>query len=311
MTAPDRIAHLRGLGRHLAARLRGQDHLLPHLASGFARAALALPDSRRPAASFLLVGPTGTGKSLSFEIACEYTFGPGHLAVFDMSEFQSESAVNKLIGENRGDGGLLGQVLEHFPAGGLLFDEIEKAHSRVMDLFLQILWRGCITVATGKTYPMGGYIVGFTSNIGAADAMRMTHSTFASVEQATLRRVSQSLRPELAGRIDEQLVFARLTPEVQREICALEVAAESSRLNGQGYDLVVLAEALDFLVREGFHPELGARPVRRAVASFIQDAVLRELFAKGVASGEIIPDPRERRLCFRTDFGRGLSSGAS
>jgi ATP-dependent Clp protease ATP-binding subunit ClpA len=296
MTDSAHLASIRGLSLHLASRIRGQDHLLPRLASGFGRAALSLPDPRRPAASFLLVGPTGSGKSLSFEVACNYTFGPDRLAVFDMSEYQDHSAVNKLLGESRDDPGLLGQVLGRLPSGGLLFDEIEKAHSLVMDLFLQMLERGCITVATGTTYPMGGYVVGFTSNIGAADAMRMAHSTFASIEQATLRRVGQSLRPELISRLDEQLVFSRLDPEVQREICALEVASETSRLQGQGYDLAVSREAMDFLMREGFHPQLGARRLRNAVASHLQDAVLRSLLNSGLAHGTIVVDPAERRL---------------
>lgn len=280
----------------MRSRIRGQDHLMPRIASGFCRAALSLADARRPAVSYLLVGPTGTGKSLSFELACDYTFGPGRLAIFDMTEYQDRSAVNKLIGEDRDDPGLLGRTLNELPSGALLFDEIEKAHSLVMDLFLQILWRGCITVATGRTFPMGGYVIGFTSNIGAADAMRMANSTLASIEHATLRRVGQSLRPELIGRLDEQLVFGRLAPEVQREICALEVAAEAARLRGQGYDLSVTPEAMEFLMREGFHPELGARPLRKTVGRELQGAVMRALFASGTACGKVVPDSAQPRL---------------
>ncbi len=296
MVDPIRLAHLRGLAPHLSARVRGQEHLLPRVADGFARAALALPDAERPAASMLLVGPTGTGKSKTFLDACAYTFGSSRCATFDMSEYQDQSAVNKLLGESRDDPGLLGRTLDAVPSGGLLFDEIEKAHRLVMDLFLQILWRGCITVATGQTYRMGTYVIGFTSNIGAADAMRMAHSTFASIEQATLRRVSQSLCPEFVGRLDEKLVFAGLTPTVQREICCLEVATETARLRTQGYDLAVSPEALEFLMREGFHPEHGARSLHKAVASHLQTAVLRSLFASGHASGFVVPETKRRGL---------------
>jgi len=286
----DRIAHLRGLEAHLRARIRGQDHLLPRLAAAFCRGALRLTDPQRPLASLLLVGPTGTGKSEAFALATAQVFGPDRLATFDLSEYQDASAVNKLLGENRSDPGLLGRVLERHPTGGLLFDEIEKAHSLVLDLFLQVLWRGCVTVATGRTFTFGGHVLGFTSNVGAAETMRMDHSRFASVEQATLRRVGQTLRPEFVARLDEQLVFARLGPDVQREICALEVRRETERLRGLGYDLDLSREALEFLVREGFHPQLGARPLRKTVERQLQNAVMRQLFSHGTVAGCLVID---------------------
>lgn len=296
MINPARIAHLRGLEAHLRARIRGQDHILPRVTAAFCRSALNLTAPDRPRASLLLVGPTGTGKSEVFACATNYVFGPGHLVTFDMSEYQDRSAVNKLLGEDRADPGLLGRALQHAPTGGILFDEIEKAHSLVMDLFLQILWRGCITVATGETFTLGNHVVGFASNIGAADAMRMAHSRFASVEQATLRRVEQTLRPELVGRLDEKLVFARLGPAVQEEICALEVQRETDRLRGLGYDLVVSREAMEFLVREGFHAQLGARPLRKNVERHLQEAVVRGLFTHGCGSGHVSADRSARRL---------------
>lgn len=299
MDGADRIAHLRGLETHLRARIRGQDHILARIAAAFCRSALNLTAPDRPRASLLLVGPTGTGKSEVFACATDYVFGPGHLVTFDMSEYQDRSAVNKLLGEDRNDPGLLGRALQQLPAGGLLFDEIEKAHSLVMDLFLQVLWRGCITVATGQTLTFGNHVVGFTSNIGAADAMRMARSCFSSIEQATLRRVEQNLRPELVGRLDETLVFSRLSPAVQEEICALEVARETARLRDLGYDLVVSREALEFLLREGFHPHLGARPLRKTVERHLQDAVARALFGFGAARGILVPDAMEPRCRLR------------
>lgn len=271
---------------------------MPTIAGAFGRVALALASTERPGSSLLLVGPTGTGKSEIFISACEYVFGPGRLATIDMSEYQAKTAVDKLIGENRADPGLLGRTLRASPSGGLLFDEVEKAYPLVMDLFLQMLWRGCITVATGETFSLGGYVIGFTSNIGAAEAMRMAHSRFSSVEQATLRRVEETLRPEFVGRLEEKLVFARLGPEVQREICALEVRRETARLKGIGYDLEVSEEAMEFLIREGFHPHLGARPLRKAVERHLQSAVMRSLFAAGAANGKLVVDPAARNLVF-------------
>jgi len=288
MVDAERIAHLRGLEAHLRANIRGQDHLLPRIAASFARGALGIAAPDRPRGSLLFVGPTGTGKTETFLRATEYVFGPGHLVSFDMSEYQDRSAVNKLLGENREDAGLLGRALTAVKNGGVLFDEVEKAHPLVLDLFLQILWHGRITVATGEGFRFGDYFVGFTSNIGAAEAMRMEHSRHASVEHATLRRVEQELRPELVGRIDEKLVFARLGPDVQREICALEVARETARLRAIGFDLEVSREALEFLMREGFHPHLGARPLRKTVERQLQDAVVRDLFATGCGWGRVV-----------------------
>ncbi len=293
------IAHLRGLEAHLRARIRGQDHILPRIAAGFCRGALQLASPERPRGSFLLVGPTGTGKTETFTAATDYVFGPGHLVSFDMSEYQDRAAVNKLLGEDREDAGLLGQALASASGGGVLFDEIEKAHPLVLDLFLQILWHGRVTVATGQTYRFGNHFVGFTSNIGSAEAMRMERSKLASIEQVVLRTVERTLRPELVGRIDEKLVFARLTPDVQREICALEVRRETERLRRLGYDLEVSREAMEFLLREGFHPRLGARPLRKVVERSLQDAVVDRLFARGVGCGVLVHDPIHGRLTLR------------
>lgn len=204
-----------------------------------------------------------------------------------MTEYQDRSAINKLLGEDRADIGLLGRALREVECGTLLFDEFEKAHPLILDVFLQMLWNARVTVATGETFRLASFYLGFTSNIGGADATRMAHSSFSSVEQAILRRVEQTLRPELVGRIDEKLVFARLSPDVQREICELEVRKETERLRGLGYDLEVSREAIEFLIREGFHPHLGARPLRKTVERHLQDAVVRRLFAIGIVRGRV------------------------
>lgn len=285
---PDRLARLRGMEAHLRRTIRGQDHILPRVASVFVRGELGLAEPTRPRGSLLLCGPTGTGKTEAVTCATNYAFGPGHLACFDMSEYQDRSAVNKLLGEDRSDAGLLGRALAAIPSGTLLFDEIEKAHSLVLDLFLQMLWHARITVATGQTFDLSNHYVAFTSNLGGAEAMRMEQSKLASIEQAVLRRVGGSFRPELVGRIDEKLVFARLSPEVQREICGLVVTAETARLRGLGYDLKVSREALDFLVREGHDPLLGARPMRRAVEGHLQRAVVASLMTAGTACGRVV-----------------------
>jgi ATP-dependent Clp protease ATP-binding subunit ClpA len=286
MTAPS-LDHLRGLLPHLHARIRGQDHVLPRLASVLNRAALGLPRPDRPLGVVLLVGPTGSGKSESFRCGVRYAFGPDALHTVDCSELQGDDAIRKFIGEHRQDPGLLGLVLRRVSHGALLLDEVEKAHVGIHDLLLQMFGEGRITVATRETFDLTRFVIGLTSNIGADESLRMEHSRFASIEQATLRRVSETLRRELVGRIDEKLVFARLSPAVQREICALEVRRETDRLRSAGFDLQVSPAALEFLLREGFHPQLGARPLRQTVDRRLQDLVVEALFAQGTARGRV------------------------
>lgn len=285
MVDPARIVHLRGLEAHLRGHIIAQDHVLPGSPQRLPAANSGSPTPPAPAGFVPPGQPTGSGKTETFTCAIDHTFGPGHLTVFDMLGSSDKSAVTKLIGADRDDPGLLGRALRTRPRGGLLFDELEKAYPLVMDLFLQILWNGRVTLATGETVSFHDHYVGFASNIGGAEAMRMARSKFASIEQAVLRRVVQSLRPEFVARIDETLVFALLSPDAQREICGLVVRNETARLRGLGYDLQVSREALEFLVREGFHPQLGARPLRKTVERQLQDAVVRELFRTGSAGG--------------------------
>lgn len=288
-----RIEHLRNLEAHLLKNIRGQDRVLARVAPALMRGELGLSDPSRPRASFLFVGPTGTGKSELGSVFSGYLFGADSLMAFDMSEYQNKESVEKMIGSDRSDAGLLGKALSAHACGTLLFDEMEKAHPEVLDLFLQILWHGRITVATGRTFSLKDYYVVFTSNIGAADAMRMERSSAATVEESVQRRVRQKLRPELVGRIDEIAVFSRLGLDVQREICSLLIEREIARLrrNG-GYQLEVAEGVMEFLLREGYDPHYGARPMQRAVSRHIQDAVVRALFERGAAHGRIVLNGR-------------------
>ena len=299
MTPAARQEHLRGLESFLRDRLRGQDHVLPRAAALFHRGELGLASQQRPRGSFLAVGPTGVGKTELTLLCGEYVFGQNHVCRFNLSEYAREDAVARFLGGNAQDRGAFGDVMQGRKRGILLFDEIEKAYWRLWDLFLQLLDPGYITLASGETISVAGFYLGFSSNIGGAEAMRMEQSRFASVEQAVLRLVTNTLRPELVGRIQEKWVFARLPPDVQREVCGLRVKDEVHRLRGLGYDLRVSPEAIEFLVREGFHSQLGARPLRHAVESHLQDAVVRGLFAIGAASGEVIPETGGRTLVIK------------
>ena len=287
MPSAEQLTHLSGLEAHLRAHLRGQDHVLARAAAVFSRGELGLVRGDRPRGAFLAVGPTGTGKTELVLLAARYLFGDGHVRRFDLSEFQRGDAVERLLGADAADGGAIGRAAVGESPRVWLFDELEKAHPKVFDLFIQMLEPGHVTLATGEVVSLCRDYVAFTSNLGAAEAMRMARSNLASVEQAVLRRVAESLRPELLARIPEKLVFGRLTPDVQRAIAELHLAAEVARLKSVGFDLQVSREALEFLMREGFHPHLGARPLRQTIERQLQDAVVRGLFSTGAGSGRI------------------------
>lgn len=291
-----RIARLSGLEAHLRSHIIGQDHVLPRVAALFASGECGLGDTARPKGSLLFAGPTGTGKSETLKCAVEYALGAGRVVPFDMSEYQDESAVKRLLGSDRNDPGLLGKALQENSEGALFFDEMDKAFRPLLDVFLQILWDGRVTVATGQTFNLERYYVCFATNVGGAEATRMEHSSPHRIEQAVIRRVRESLRPEFFGRLDEVLVFRKLSPENLRAICDLEVWREVTRLRSIGYDVELTPDALEFLIREGYDSQLGARPLRKAVERHVRHAIVRDLFASGFGKGKIGVDLAQRRL---------------
>jgi ATP-dependent Clp protease ATP-binding subunit ClpB len=274
------LERLRNLEPHLKSNVKGQDHVLPRLCSVLQRGELGLAHPSRPKGSFLFVGPTGVGKTELTVAFTDYLFGEEFLHRFDMSEFQNQSSVGLLLGASGSETGMLGRALAKHDRGTLLFDEMEKAHPLVLDLFLQILDTGRTTLSNGETKNLNGYYIVFTSNIGAGDAMRMENSAFATIERTVLRRVDQTLRPELVARISEKLVFNRLSYVVQREICELMVRRESNRLNALGFEVTIDATTIEILVREGYHRTLGARPMRTMVDRFLQERAAIPVLAR-------------------------------
>ncbi len=287
MANADQIERLRGLESFLNTRLLGQDQVIARAAAVFTRGELGLARKDRPRGTFLAVGPTGTGKTELVLLTARYLWGESQVCRFDLSEYQREDAIERLLGANSQDGGAMGRAAPVASPRVWLFDEMEKAHPKVFDLFIQILEPGCLTLATGEKISFQDDYVAFTSNVGSAESMRMTRSNRTSVEQAVLRRVGETLRPEFVARIPDQLVFDRLTPSIQRKIAQLHLANEVARMRSVGHDLVVSQEALEFLIREGFHSHLGARPLRQTIERHLQNAVVRGLFEKGTGSGRI------------------------
>ena len=281
---------LHELESYLRQRIRGQDQVLPRIVSLLQRGELGLTKPGRPRGSFLFLGPTGVGKT---EVTLTFTgflMSKEHLFRFDMSEYQTQESLGLLLGGKLGERGTLGMVYDRSKIGTLLFDEIEKAHPRVLDVFLQILDAARVTLASGETLELSGFYVVFTSNIGSADLMNLQYSTPATMERHVLTRAQQQMRPELYARITEKLVFNRLSYDHQLEIAQLLLTQELAFLKAKGHELTPDAAILPFLVRRGFHPKLGARPMRDAVEKLIGDAVAIDLLTGGSGCGALIVD---------------------
>ncbi len=195
-----------------------------------------------------------------------------------------------LLGSSVAERGMLAKAYDQSRTGTLLFDEIEKAHPRVLDISLQILDAARVTIASGQTLDLSGYYIVFTSNIGSADLLNLQHSTAATLERHVLTRAQQSLRPEIYARITEKLVFHRLSYDHQLEIAQLMLAQELGFLRERGYALEADNSVLPFLVRHGFHPKLGARPMRDAVEKLVGDAVTTDVLTEGKGCGHLTVD---------------------
>ena len=291
----NKLTKLQELDVLLPREIRGQSLTIPRIISAVRRGELGLTKPSRPRGSFLLLGPTGVGKTETVVVATNHVFGEGRLFRFDMSEFQNQEALGLLLGARLGEIGYLGAVRERAAEGSLLFDEAEKAHPRVLDILLQLLDAARLTVATGQTLDFSGFYVWLTSNIGSAELMSLQHSNEATLERHVLTRAQQALRPEIFARVNEKLVFHRLSYEHQLEIAEKFLSREIEFLAARGHQLELDKTALPFLVRKGFHPKLGARPMRDAVEKLVGDAVTECLLEGRAACGMLAHD--ERRDC--------------
>jgi ATP-dependent Clp protease ATP-binding subunit ClpB len=291
-----KLTNLQELDVLLPREIRGQSHTIPRIVSAVRRGELGLTKPSRPRGSFLLLGPTGVGKTETVVVTTNHVFGDGKLFRFDMSEFQNQEALGLLLGARLGEIGYLGAVRERAAEGSLLFDEAEKAHPRVLDILLQLLDAARLTVATGQTLDFSGFYVWLTSNIGSAELMSLQHSNEATLERHVLTRAQQALRPEIFARVNEKLVFHRLSYEHQLEIAEKFLSREIEFLAARGHRIELDKTALPFLVRKGFHPKLGARPMRDAVEKLVGDAVTECLLTGRPACGILAHDELHDRL---------------
>ncbi len=291
-----RLEQLKTLKPHLLQNILGQEQIIDRLTEALLRGEMGLRKTGRPRGSFLLLGPTGVGKTEVTQTFTRFLFGDKHLHRFDMSEYQTQGSLAALIDRICASAEHSGCGCSNTGGGTLLFDEIEKAHPWNLDVFLQVLDASRLTNSAGKTLDLSDFYVVFTSNLASSEVLDLEHSTFASLERIVLARAQQHVRPELFARINEKLVFNKLSYDVQLKLAKLLLEREITYLAGLGHVLEFGFEVLNFLVRHGFHPRLGARPMRDAVERLIGNAVVEDLLEDGDGCGTLFVEGDLLRL---------------
>ncbi|MDB4704119.1 ATP-dependent Clp protease ATP-binding subunit [Akkermansiaceae bacterium] len=295
-------AKLLRMEENLRETVIGQNEAVVAISKALRRSRADLKDPRRPIGSFLFLGPTGVGKTYLARNLANFMFGdPESLIQIDMSEYMEKFSASRLIGSPPGyvgyeEGGQLSEAVRRRPYSVILFDEVEKAHPDVMNLLLQILEEGMITDSFGRKIDFRNTIIILTSNVGAESIKRQTTLGFNAMAEdeadfegmkAKIDAVAKKhFRPEFLNRLDELVVFRMLEKESLNEIVDLEVAKLVKRLAEKEIDLVLEESARDLIVTEGYDPDYGARPMRRAVEQLLEDPLAEAILSGAVKEGQ-------------------------
>lgn len=294
---------LLGMEKALNHQVIGQEQAVKRVAQAIRCSRAGLGDRRRPSGSFLFMGPTGVGKTELCRALSRELFGSEEAMIrLDMSEFSQEHMVSRLIGAPPGyvgyqEGGRLTEAVRQRPYSLIVFDELEKAHSRVCDLLLQVLEEGELKDGEGKRVSFRNCVIVMTSNVGAGCFQNPHNIGFeqqndeVSYERAAARsreELKKQFRPEFINRIDEVVVFRWLDQQAIRQICCKLLEELSERLKQQNLSLQLSDAALDRLCQEGYEPQMGARPLRRAIRQNIENPLADQLISGEIHAGEQI-----------------------
>jgi ATP-dependent Clp protease ATP-binding subunit ClpC len=305
----------------LHKRVVGQEDAIRSVSQAIRRTRAGLKDPKRPSGSYIFLGPSGVGKTELAKTLAEFLFGDEtSLIQLDMSEYMEKHTVSRLVGSPPGyvgyeEGGQLTEAVRRKPFSVVLFDEIEKAHPDVFNTLLQILEEGRLTDAQGRSVDFRNTVLIMTSNLGTAD-LRKANVGFARADEAISYermkdKVNDALksqfRPEFLNRIDDTIVFHELSTDEVTRIVDLMIARVQRQLEGQGLGLELTQEAKVLLAHKGYDPQLGARPLRRAIQRLVEDPVSEKLLMKEVRAGEIVvvdaeddPETGEKVIVFRS-----------
>lgn len=305
---------LLNLEAELHKRVIGQDEAITAVSNAVRRSRAGLQDPKRPISSFIFLGTTGVGKTELAKALAEYLFNDETMMTrIDMSEYQEKFSVSRLIGAPPGyvgydEGGQLTEAVRRKPYSVVLFDEIEKAHPDVFNILLQVLDDGRLTDNKGRTVNFKNTIIIMTSNLGSGyiqeQFARMTdlnrEQTIKSAKNAVMEMLKKTIRPEFLNRIDETIMFLPLTKGEIEDVVKLQVNAVRKMLEPQGFTLDVTPAAISRLAEEGFDPEFGARPVKRAIQRYLLNDMSKRILSDEISREHpIVVDADATGLVFR------------
>ena len=298
----EETSRLMRMEEELHKRIVGQEEAIVSISKAIRRTRAGLKDPKRPAGSFIFLGPTGVGKTELAKTLAEFLFGDeDSLIQLDMSEYQEKHTVSRLIGSPPGyvgfdEGGQLTEAVRRKPFSVVLFDEVEKAHPDIFNTLLQILEDGRLTDAQGRTIDFKNTVIIMTSNLGTSDLRKSSLGFSKTSESATFEKMKAKanealkghFRPEFLNRVDDTIVFHELSrPEVV-EIVDFMSARVAEQLGLQGIGLILTEDAKAWLADKGYDPEMGARPLRRAIQQYVEDPLSEKLLWKEFRVGETV-----------------------
>ena len=304
---------LLNLEAELHRRVVGQDEAIAAVSNAVRRSRAGMQDPKRPIGSFIFLGTTGVGKTELAKALADYLFNDERLMTrIDMSEYQEKFSVTRLIGAPPGyigyeEGGQLTEAVRRKPYSVVLFDEIEKAHPDVFNILLQVLDDGRLTDNKGRTVNFKNTIIIMTSNLGSdyirSQCEQMNEGNRVRLLDETQKTVwsmlKQQIRPEFLNRVDETIMFLPLTKEEIRQVVEIQTSAVVRMLAENGVTLKLIPQAVDFIAAEGYDPEFGARPVKRAIQHLLLDELSRRLLAFAIDRDKpIVVDAAEGGLVF-------------
>ncbi len=279
----------------LGKRVVGQNEAVKAVADAIRRSRAGLSDPKRPNGSFLFLGPTGVGKTELTKALTEFLFDTEDAMVrIDMSEFMEKHSVARLVGAPPGyvgyeEGGYLTEAIRRRPYSVILLDEIEKAHSDVFNILLQVLDDGRLTDGQGRTVDFRNTVIVMTSNLGSTEIHSLAgENRYDEIKQVVMLQVAQHFRPEFINRIDESVVFHPLTEEQIRVIAKIQLQDLTARLQEKDLSMEISERALDQLAKTGFDPVYGARPLKREIQQAIENPVALAILAGEFAAGDLI-----------------------
>ncbi|PIC63560.1 ATP-dependent Clp protease ATP-binding subunit ClpC [Sporosarcina sp. P13] len=310
-------AKLLNMEEILHERVIGQNEAVLAISKAIRRARAGLKDPKRPIGSFIFLGPTGVGKTELGRALAEVMFGDEDAMIrIDMSEYMEKHATSRLVGSPPGyvgyeEGGQLTEKVRRKPYSVVLLDEIEKAHPDVFNILLQVLEDGRLTDSKGRTVDFRNTVIIMTSNVGATELKKNRYvgfnigdgdSGYDDMKEKMLAELKKAFRPEFLNRVDDMIVFHSLEKEHLRQIVSLMSNELSKRLAEQDIELVLTEAAMDKITDEGYDPEYGARPLRRALQKHVEDRLSEELLEGKVLMGEtVVIDVEEDKFVVKTE----------